>query len=217
MSRLSNYDSADRVKNPATCYLEWSGSDGCFTYWDKDNQERVKVDNLQFAVIDTTKSVNGWNNATNSRIYSNQVKSVNDKFVVRESKGNTVLAEGSYSDIKSDKWNLTENIFALAEIDGMSGVVQVSLSKSALNSFIEFREKLRQAKGPREIYSQLIKIQKSDLHKNGRVEYYTPEFSTDDMDEDFSKKADEAASELVLPFVAQLKAKRDEENSETAE
>lgn len=199
MSRTSQSSNDNKVSNPSKCYLDWSAGDGQFTYW--NGKESVPVKELSFALIDTVKSVTGWDSKSNSRIYSNSVKSVNDKFIVREQKTGSVLAEGTYQEIKSDRWSLTENVLAMAEIDGEVGIVQVSFSKSALNAFIEFRTENKM----NDLYRNMITVKSSEEQKNGRVTYYLPEFSLSDLDSELSLKADEADLEYVKPYITYLK------------
>lgn len=203
MSRTQQPQS-NAVKNPASCYLEWSGEFGHFTYW--DGQERQTVEALDFVLIDSTKSVNGFDSNTNSRIYSNNVRSTEDHMVVRVAKTNTVLAEGTYAEIKSDKWKYTENLLVLAEISGMAGIVQISLSGAAVQALMTLRENHSMA----EIYNSTVRVTRSEKMKKGRVEYYQPVFTLTPLDDEMKTKADEFDVEFVIPYMKSLEDRQRE-------
>ena len=195
---------SNAVKNPATCYLEWSGEHGHFSYW--DGQDRQVLDSLDFVLLETTKSVSGYDDVSNSRIYSNSVKSTEDHFVVRVSKTNSVLAEGTYAEIKSDRFKYTENLLVLAEISGMAGIVQISLSGAGVQSLMTLRENHQMA----EIYNSMIRVTRSEKMKKGRVEYYQPVFTLLPLDEEMKNKADEFEVEFVVPYIQSLEDRQRE-------
>jgi hypothetical protein len=203
MSRTQQPQS-NAVKNPATCYLEWSGEHGHFTYW--DGQDRQIVEALDFVLIDSTKCVTGFDSNANSRLYSNNVRSTEDHMVVRVAKTNTVVAEGSYAEIKSDKWKYTENLLVLAEINGMAGIVQISLSGAGVQALVTLREEHSMS----EIYNSLVRVTRSEKMKKGRVEYYQPTFTLLPLDDEMKTKADEFDVEFVIPYMKSLEDRQRE-------
>ena len=60
--------------NPALKFLEWSSKYKCFKYYDKEKGENVKVElPLKFVILEHYHTVKGWNDASESGIYSNEV------------------------------------------------------------------------------------------------------------------------------------------------
>src|SRR5689334_2515222 len=87
--------------NPATRRFEWNGEKGTVRYYDKDAKQNVEVgSDFTFILLYQLGSVGGWHDASDSGIYSNEVKDTRQEaFVVKAFKGG-VLAEGIYQSIK---------------------------------------------------------------------------------------------------------------------
>ena len=87
--------------NPATKFFDWKSNDKCFSYYDKEKQENVLVPlPFKFLVLDELHAVKGWNDATSSGIFSNEVKFISkETMTVKPFKGNEI-AKGLYKDIK---------------------------------------------------------------------------------------------------------------------
>src|ERR1041384_7321483 len=92
--------------NPAQRYIEWKSNEKCFEYYDKtqaesENKGKIKLPlPFKFVVLDELHAVKGWNDATGSGIFSNEVKFVSkETMVVKPFKGNEI-ANGLYKDIK---------------------------------------------------------------------------------------------------------------------
>lgn len=100
------------IRNPAKKFIKWKGArkQGFFEYYDKEEQDekkRNKIIDLSkgFWILDKDLfSVTGFDETTKSNIISNEVRTVDDKLVVKKyTKGNKqgqVIAQGSYSEIK---------------------------------------------------------------------------------------------------------------------
>lgn len=148
--------------NPATRWFEWNGEKGVVRYYDKDAKQNVDVGtDFTFILLDQLGSVRGWHDASDSGIYSNEVKDTRQEaMVVKAFKGGT-LAEGIYKDIK-DRVNAVGGQFvACLYIAWKNGAAleigSLRLKGAALGAWMEF-----------------TKAHKADLYKKGiRIKGYT--------------------------------------------
>lgn len=63
-----------KSSNPARKFLEWKSDDKCFSYYDKEKKENVKVElPLTFVILEHYHTVKGWNDKSESGIYANEV------------------------------------------------------------------------------------------------------------------------------------------------
>ncbi len=136
---------AQPQSNPATKFLEWKSNDQCFEYYDKEAQKKVQVPlPFKFLVLDELHTVKGWNDATQSAIYSNEVKYISkEPMTVKPFKGNEI-AKGLYKDIKdkvvSAGGHYTKSIYIMLE-DGL--LANIQLKGSAVQKWGEFTNKTR--------------------------------------------------------------------------
>ena len=87
--------------NPATLFLEWKSNDKCFAYYDKTLKEKVNLElPLKIQFLEHFHSVKGWHDASQSGIYSNEVKFISkEPLDVKSFKGGPI-AKGFYKEIK---------------------------------------------------------------------------------------------------------------------
>ena len=194
---ISTQSNSDRVASPVARYLTWSGERGCFTYWDNEAKQNVDIEQIDFIFLDRAASISGWNDATESKIYSNLVKNVTkQKFTVKESKGNKVLAEGFYKDIKCDIFNYTTNVFVYSGGE----LVCLQVKKSGLAAWSSFVEET----GISSLYNSMISATKSELNTKGRVKYYSPVFTTSDVSEEDLATAIDLDTDSLQPYLNQF-------------
>ena len=63
-----------KSKNPAKKFLSWKSEEKCFAYYDKEKEENVIIDlPFKFVILEHYHTVKGWNDASESGIYSNEV------------------------------------------------------------------------------------------------------------------------------------------------
>ena len=99
MSRSNPHENG--LTNPAVRWYEWNGEHGTVRYYDKDAKQNVEVgSDFTFMLLDQLGSVRGWHDASESGIYSNEVKDTRQEVLVVKSFKGGVLAEGIYKDIK---------------------------------------------------------------------------------------------------------------------
>lgn len=162
--------------NPAVRWFEWNGESGLVRYYDKDAKANVDVPlPFTFILLDQLGSVRGWSDATESSIYSNEVKDTRqDVLVVKSFKGG-VIAEGIYADIK-DKVNraggqFVANCYIAFRHDGKLAIGSLRFKGAALGAWMEFCKVSRSA-----IYEQAVKITGYTEGKKGRIIFRTPVF-----------------------------------------
>lgn len=205
---------SDLIKNPSAHYIQWSGEKGVFSYFDKTLGENVELDSLEFVVLDSRSSIGGWHEDTKSRIYSNYTNRKDEEFVVKESRGNKVLAKGVYADIRRDDFDFVTNVFSLAKLNDEWKLVQIQFKTSALSKWSDYVESVG---GRFKVYDVLTKTVDAEEHKQGRVNWKTPVFEPDIIEDDVNDLAIQCDKTLLQPYLSQFVTERKEESAETAE
>ena len=159
--------------NPAKKFLEWKSNDNCFSYYDKEKGENVKVElPLQIQFLEHFHTVKGWHDASQSGIYANEVKFTGkDILKVKSFKGGTI-AEGLYSEIRSKvrdaggKYH--RSVYAL--INGE--IVNLQFKGAVVSAYSEFCKENEAAK----FESNFIVIKEFKTLKKGATKYSVPVF-----------------------------------------
>ena len=176
--------------NPATKFIEWKSNDKCFNYYDKEAQKNVEIPlPFKFLVLDELHCIKGWNDASSSNIYSNEVKFISKEVMtVKPFKGNEI-AKGYYKDIK-DKvvaagGHYTKSIYVMLE-DG--SLANISLKGSGVQKWGDFTQKTRNR-----LADEWVTVAKAEDGKKGAVKFSTPSFSfANSISDDEANMADEA-------------------------
>lgn len=165
---------AQPQSNPATKFLDWKSNDKCFEYYDKEKQEKVSVAlPFKFLVLDELHTIKGWNDASSSGIFSNEVKFISKEVMtVKPFKGNEI-AKGLYKDIK-DKivaagGHYVKSIYLMLE-DG--SLANLQLKGSAVQKWGEFTQKTRNR-----LPDEWVIVKSAADGKKGAVKFSTPEFT----------------------------------------
>lgn len=194
MARISHTNEAPKSTNPTSKYLEWKSNDKSFSYYDKSAGENVKVElPLKFLFLQNYHTVKGWNDASESGIYSNEVFYIgSEPMTVRSFKGG-VIAEGLYKDIKptitaaGGKYN--RSVYVMLE-DGT--IANVSLKGSAVRQWSDFMEANKNL-----VDNQWVEVLTSNDEKKGSIKYSTPNFTMGaNLTKTQSANADDLAGEL---------------------
>ena len=176
--------------NPATKFIEWKSNDKCFNYYDKEAQKNVEIPlPFKFLVLDELHTIKGWNDASSSNIYSNEVKFISKEVMtVKPFKGNEI-AKGYYKDIK-DKvvaagGHYTKSIYVMLE-DG--SLANISLKGSGVQKWGDFTQKTRNR-----LADEWVTVAKTEDGKKGAVKFSTPSFSfANSISDEEANMADEA-------------------------
>jgi hypothetical protein len=194
MSRSNPHESAP---NPATRWFEWTGELGVVRYYDKVAAKTVDLPlPFTFLLLDELSSVRGWHDASDSGIYSNEVKDTRqDLLIVKSFKGGTI-AEGLYRDIK-DRVNSAGGKFTMnCYIAFKNGGEQLAIGSlrfkgAALHAWSDFRKNHRA-----DIYKKAVQIVGYTEGKKGRITFRVPTMKLVDI----SVQTDVAAVALDSQF-----------------
>jgi len=195
--------------NPATKFFDWKSNDKCFSYYDKDlatsNPETKGKVNVplpfKFLVLDELHAIKGWNDATSSGIFSNEVKFISKEVMtVKTFKGNEI-AKGFYKDIKekvvSAGGHYVKSIYVMLE-DG--SLANIQLKGSAVQKWGEFTQKTRNR-----LPDEWVVVAKTLEGKKGVVKFNTPEFTFErSINDAEAEMADEAFNILETYLKAYL-------------
>jgi hypothetical protein len=175
--------------NPAVRWFEWNGEKGIVRYYDKDAKKNVDVDlPFTFLLLDELASVRGWDDASESGIYSNEVRdTTKDVFVVKTFKGGTI-AEGYYKAIK-DRVNTrgasyVANCYIATKLDEALAICSLRFKGSALGAWMEFRKAHRGA-----LNESAVKITGYTEGKKGKVTFRVPTFELKSVSPDTNNAA----------------------------
>jgi len=138
--------------SPIKKYLQFSGSTGLFSYYDKNTKERVELDKIDIIVLDVRASVTGYNSTSKAQITSNLVAETGSEVlkVTAWKDGKSMeIAEGLYKDIKekvtakSVGGKFTTNVLCLCDVTGEGQeICNLQLSGSSLKGWIKFIDSL---------------------------------------------------------------------------
>jgi hypothetical protein len=161
--------------NPASRWFEWNGENGVVRYYDKDAKQNVDVgSDFTFMLLDQLGSVRGWHDASDSGIYSNEVKDTRQEVMVVKSFKGGALAEGIYKDIK-DRVNAVGGQFvancyiAFKGDDGELALGSLRFKGAALGAWMEFSKAHRT-----DLYKKAIRINGYTEGKKGRIVFRVP-------------------------------------------
>jgi hypothetical protein len=205
----------ETAKNPAAKFLNWKSNEQCFSYYDKDIEDKEKANvkvqlPFKFLFLDQLQSVKGWSDALSGQIISNEVKTVSDQELnavcyhknVKGESTKTTIAKGLYKDIKdavvSAGAKYHKSIYVMLE-DGT--LANIQLKGACVKEWGDFfnRSKKRLA-------DEWIIIDSTKKGKKGAVTFYTPEFKFErSLTEDESVQADEVFDILDTYLQSYLK------------
>jgi hypothetical protein len=175
-----------------TRWFDWDGAQGGIRYYDREKKERIGVPfPFSFMLLDKLATIKGFHDASDSGIFSNEVKdTTRDPFVVKAHNG-PVLATGLYRDIR-DKivavgGVFNANLYIAYKSDGKMEIGSLMFKGAGLNAWVEFENKHR-----KEIWEKAIKITGCEEGKKGKVIFQSPTFALQEI----SKEANEAATKL---------------------
>lgn len=175
--------------NPAVRWFEWNGENGCIRYYDKTAAKNVDVSlPFTFMLLDELGSVRGWHDASESGIYSNEVRDTSkDTLIVKSFKGGT-LAEGLYKSIK-DRVNtaggrFVANCYVAVKLETGLSICSLRFKGSALGAWMEFRKAHRS-----DLYESAVRITGYTEGKKGRIVFRVPTFELKDVSEESNRAA----------------------------
>ena len=176
------------TKNPASKFLDWKSNDKQFSYYDKEQSKTIDVKlPFSFVFLDELHTVKGWNDASQSGVYANEVKFISkEPMTIKTFKGGEI-AKGLYNEIKDKAKNAgghyVKSIYIMLT-DG--SLANLQLKGSAVQGWGEFVNANK-----KQLTSSWIVVDKAIEGKKGAVKYTTPSFTIGDgLSIDESNNAD---------------------------
>lgn len=160
--------------NPASKFLSWKSNDKCLSYYDKAKGENVLVLlPFKFVFLEHYHTVKGWNDKTESGIYSNEVFLIGQEpLTVKAFKGGEI-ASGLYTDVRNkikDAGGVYHRSVYVMNEDGE--IVNLQFKGSAVSSYSDFfKENQNHIEN-----DSWIEIASAKEGKKGAVKFTTPEF-----------------------------------------
>lgn len=207
--------------NPAQLWYEWNGEKGLIRYYDKTAKANIDV-NLPFTflVLDELASVRGWHDASDSGIYSNEVRdTTKDVLVVKSFKGGQI-AEGYYKaikdSVKAEGGQFVANCYVAVKTPEGLSICSLRFKGSALGAWMEFRKEHRHA-----LYEKAVSITGFTEGKKGRIIFRVPTFELRDVSQETNTQAtvlDKALQKFLSSYLQKkTKDQADEHEDELDE
>lgn len=187
---MSRSNPTENTAHPCSRWFEWDGANGLIRYYDKTEKKNVEVgDKFTFILLDRLCVVKGWSDASDSGIYSNEVKDTRAETLVVKSFKGGIIAEGFYAQIK-DKVNAAGGNFTIncyvAFVNETKELVigSLQLKGAALSALMDFEKKHRA-----DLYKKAVKMDGFTEGKKGKVIFRTPKFFIKEVSEETDAKA----------------------------
>lgn len=192
--------------------MEWDSSSGNLRYFDKtlgEKGENVSVpDGFAFLLLDQLATIKGWHDASESGIFSNEVRDTkSDQFVVKAFKGGT-LVEGFYAQIKDRIRSLggkyVANCYVGFKENGELKIGSVQFKGAALSAWMDFAKENR-----KEFFSKAIQIKGTKDGKKGSISFKVPVFrllTTEQATNDAAVELDKKLQEYLKQYLTRPKS-----------
>ncbi|MBF4194593.1 hypothetical protein [Mycolicibacterium phlei] len=166
--------SKPREISPTRRFFRIRGATGDVVYYDKAKQDEVAVElPFRFIVLDVLNTIGGFHEPSNSGIWSNEVRYVDELFTVRTRDG--VFARGTWEEIR-DKVKGAGGKFgnsvylAYKDENGEWAQGNLHLIGAAVSNFFDFKKTRLFDQDPG------VAITGFTQQKKGRNEYFVPNF-----------------------------------------
>jgi len=190
---MSRSNPVDEVKNPAKRFYEWNGSNGCFTYYDKMQEKNVEVKlPFTFLVLDQLSTVKGWNDSSESGIYSNEVRNLKKEIMTVKAFKGGQIAQGFYSEIKdrvkAEGGKFTSSVYIAVKNPETNEleIANLQLSGAAVNAWMDFKKEVSS------LYEGAVTVTDFVEGKKGSITFKVPKFKMGKV----SPQTDNAAKDL---------------------
>ena len=206
------------LPSPVVRYYEWKSDNKCFGYWDKDAKENKSTFPLKFGLLTERSCVRGWDDDTQSGIYSNEVRNTKTEQLnvyssKPDKKGNTLLATGFYQDDIKGKVAGAHYEKSLYAYEEGVGIVKINLKGSGLAPYSAFAKEFG-----KKLYDSLIEVASFETGKKGKITYHTPNFVlVDPIKGDLEEAIDSAYDQLEEYFNARSESKSDKDDNHVDE
>jgi hypothetical protein len=164
---------ADRTPNPAQIFLEWKAGEGVFEFYDKELQEKVKIDKpIRFILLDSLATCRGWDSQNEAALIGTEVRNpATDRITLRSyytengEKRRQKLVEGLWkTDIKDNyPVDYYQSLYATLEVGDDLLLANIKVGRSGLSSLIKAKLKADD--------TFLITFSKGEEQKNGAAKW----------------------------------------------
>lgn len=193
----------ERLLNPATRFIEFKSEAGVFQYYDKEKKENIKLEYpLEFIVLDQLSTVKGYDDKSQSGIYSNEIKSMKEMLHVRSFKGGSII-KGLYPEIK-ETLKASDIRYVKSLYVMINGEIQnIQLKGAAFSEWLDYTKKT-----PLQQFKFIVK--ETEKRKKGKINYQVPKFECVMISKEEYEKAMELDKQLQK-YLVQYQVKQNEE------
>lgn len=219
---MSRSNPTEGARNPSTRWFEWNGgADGGFVRWyNKDTKAHVAFEGaFTFLLLDELSTIKGWHEASESSIYSNEVRDTRQEVLVVRSFDGGELASGIYTSIRDRVVALGGHYSAslyigYKDVDGLK-IGNLSLKGAAAGAWMEFKrnappKKDANGKATRAYFVDAVKIDGFEQAKKGGTTYRVPKFALSPVSEATNLQAVALDNELQAFLTDYLKRPKGE-------
>lgn len=192
--------------NPASKFLEWKSDEKCFSFYNKETRENEKIYlPLKFLVLMEMHTVKGWDDASGSGIWSNEVSNIGeDTIEVKAFKGG-LIAKGIYKDVKETiakrGGHYVKSIYAMLPDFSL---VNIGLKGSGVQAWGDFSKK-----SARRLPEEWVEVTGAEEKVKGKVKYSTPIFKFESV---ITKSEDEKAEKafgIIKDYINRYTAEKE--------
>ena len=191
--------------NPATKFLEWDSNSGSFKYYDKqEGQNKFVKTPFKFVVLKELHTVKGWNDKSESGIYSNEVVNLNDRLDVKSFKGGPIIS-GIYRDIKDQLQGgvYNKSIYVML---GDGSIANISMKGAVVATWGDFTKKSKAR-----LSDEWVAVLRHEDMKKGSVKYTIPVFEYKSTMTDTEGELADKAYDIMKEYLAGYFGKETEE------
>ena len=190
---MSRSNPTETLSNPCTKFIDWSGSEGKFKYYDKEKKENIFIElPFIFIPLDILSTCKGYNDQEKVGYYSNEVRSTKkEPFTVRTKNG--IVMTGLYEQVKEKLapkgLKYVQSVYvAIKEGKGLV-IANLQLTGSALGPFINFCD-------GKKVTEIGVVVKSANPMKKGATKYFEPIYEVMPVSEATNKVAAELDTEL---------------------
>jgi hypothetical protein len=191
---MSRSNPTETLSNPSTKFIDWSGSEGKFKYYDKEKKENVFIElPFTFIPLDILSTCKGYNDQEKVGYYSNEVRSTKkEPFTVRTKNG--IVMTGLYEQVKEKLapkgLKYVQSVYVAIKEEGKGLVIaNLQLTGSALGPFINFCD-------GKKVTEIGVTVKSANPMKKGATKYFEPVYEVMPVSEATNKVASELDAEL---------------------
>ena len=160
-------------KSPANKFIEWKSNDKQFSYYDRDQKTNVLIPlPFKFVFLKEMVTIKGWHDASESGIFSNEVRYTSkEELEVKSFKGGAI-AKGIYSDIKQQVVEAGGKYHKSVYVMLADGTLaNLAFKGSVVKAWGDFSEKCKNR-----LPLEWITVSTVTEGKKGSIKYTTPDF-----------------------------------------